>query len=71
VLVSAGQSDSRVPWWGPVKFAWRLRQRQRAAHPVLLQWGSGGHFDEGADDRAVQIAFLLAALLPPDQLARA
>ena len=62
VLITVGQMDSRVDWWGPVKYGWRIRRCQEGSEPVYLQWDMGSHFNDDADERAVQLAFMLASL---------
>jgi protease II len=59
---SAGLRDTRVEWWGPVKFAWRLRAHQKADEQVLLLWGVGGHFVDDPNHIAMEKTFLLLAL---------
>lgn len=63
MLVSAGLRDTRVEWWGPVKYAWRLRAHQQAAAEVLLLWDGGGHFYDDPNQIALEKTFLLLSLL--------
>ncbi|WP_281705033.1 S9 family peptidase [Aeromonas taiwanensis] len=63
VLVTAGLHDSQVPYWGPLKWVARLRERSTAAGPYLLRTElDGGHLatPRTAQQRAAQeYAFLL------------
>ncbi|GAB4817005.1 hypothetical protein N2152v2_004051 [Parachlorella kessleri] len=65
-LVTCSQSDFRVPFWGPVKYAARLRAAQQGAGPVLLLPDAHeGHFAHESDRlklNAMHYAFLLKAL---------
>lgn len=65
-LLTCSQSDGRVPFWGPLKFAARLRGAQRGAAPVLLLPDAHeGHFAAEAERlrlKALHYAFLLKAL---------
>eukprot|EP00892_Ulva_mutabilis_P003538 jgi/Ulvmu1/1556/UM110_0019.1 len=63
VLVSAGLRDTRVEWWGPVKYAWRLRAHQQDSAEVLLLWDGGGHFYDDPNSIALEKTFLLLSLL--------
>lgn len=59
MLITTGLRDTRVEWWGPVKYAWRLRQHQESPNPILLHWGNDGHFVTDPRASAVQHAFIL------------
>lgn len=63
VLVTAGLHDSQVPYWEPLKWVARLRERSTAAGPYLLRTElDGGHLatPRTAQQRAAQeYAFLL------------
>lgn len=63
VLVTTGTNDTRVEWWGPVKYAWRLRSHQTAGQPVLLSWTFEGHHCFDANQVALEKTFLLQHLL--------
>ena len=68
LLVTAGLNDPRVSYWEPAKWVARLRQRKTDDNPLLLRTNLGkGHFAftgryERLRERAVELAFLLAAL---------
>ena len=74
LLVTAAANDSRVPWWGPVKFAAAMRHAlmskasagvggPTAALLLRVDLGAGGHFaPTGLLARALRIAFLLRML---------
>lgn len=64
MLITAGTQDTRVEWWGPVKFAWRLRAHQEGAAPILLSWGRDGHFCVTPNQVALEHTFLLQHLAP-------
>lgn len=53
--------DSRVDWWGPLKYAWRMRAMQQAEKkPILLQCSGGGHFGGNElAEKAEQVAFVV------------
>jgi oligopeptidase B len=64
VLVTAGLQDPRVPYWGPAKYAARLRECQLASgRPVLLSVEEeAGHFGAAGRqllDAAEECTFLL------------
>ena len=63
VLVSSGLRDTRVEWWAPVKFAWRLREHQQGPGDVWLMWDGGGHFYNAPNQIAIEKTFLLEHLL--------
>lgn len=63
MLVSAGLRDTRVEWWGPVKYAWRLRAHQSGDGEVLLLWDGGGHYYDDPNQLALERTFLLLHLL--------
>ncbi|KAK9829496.1 hypothetical protein WJX72_006207 [[Myrmecia] bisecta] len=66
LLVTCSQNDTRVPSWGPTKWALRVRDCQQGPHPVLLSYqtdaGHFGHEQELVYDTAQQFAFLIDAL---------
>ena len=65
VLVTTGTNDTRVEWWGPVKYAWRLRAHQQApGNQILLSWTFEGHFSHDPNQVALEKTFLLQHLLP-------
>jgi protease II len=67
VLVTVGTNDTRVEWWGPVKYAWRLRAHQQAANnPILLSWTFEGHHANHPNQVALERTFLLQHLLAMD-----
>jgi protease II len=65
-LVTCSQTDSRVPFWGPLKYTAKLRAAQLGKGPVLLLPDShDGHFAHESDRlrlKALHYAFLLKAL---------
>lgn len=63
VLVSSGLRDTRVEWWAPVKFAWRLREHQQGPGDVWLLWDGGGHFYDDPNQIAIEKTFLLEQLV--------
>ena len=65
ILVTTGTNDTRVEWWGPVKFAWRLRAHQQSQAPILLSWGLDGHVCDHPNQVALEKTFLLLHLFPP------
>jgi hypothetical protein len=70
VLITTGTKDTRVEWWGPVKFAWRLRANQLAPqNPILLSWGHDGHFCDEPNQVALEKTFLLEHLVEGDEAA--
>lgn len=71
VLVTTGLRDTRVEWWGPVKFAWRLRAHQEGDAPIHLLWGVDGHAVDDPNQVAVEKTFLLQALGAVDEVGSA
>jgi protease II len=67
VLVTTGTNDTRVEWWGPVKYAWRLRAYQEAPeHAILLSWTFEGHQAGDPNQVALEKTFLLQHLITDD-----
>eukprot|EP00891_Asterochloris_glomerata_P004781 jgi/Astpho2/4781/fgenesh1_pg.00067_%23_227_t len=66
ILVTCSTNDARVPFWGPLKWASKVRQMQKGCAPVLLlNHEDGGHFGHDTDalhTAAAEQAFLLTAL---------
>lgn len=63
VLVTSGLWDTRVEWWAPVKFAWRMREHQQGPGDVWLLWDDGGHFYDDPNQIALEKTFLLEHLV--------
>ncbi len=65
MLVTAGLNDPRVPYWEPVKWVARLREKDRRGSEILLKVNLGaGHFGaSGRYDRLREVAFEFAWLL--------
>ena len=63
MLLSSTMEDFRVPYWGPAKYAAKLRHaRGETMTPTLLDvQESGGHFSRSATADAEMLAFLLRA----------
>lgn len=62
VLIRIGLDDVRVPFWGPAKYAAKLRACQQGTAPVLLVARPGGHFadeNDGFRDSSADYAFML------------
>ena len=59
MLVTAGLSDPRVPYWEPAKWVARLREMNQGNSEILLKVNMGsGHFGaSGRYDRLKEIAF--------------
>ena len=72
VMITCSTTDERVPFWGPLKYAARLRGMSTAAESggsggdvVVLADAYQGHLPDGReafDVKAMQYAFLIRAL---------
>lgn len=67
VMAAASMDDTRVPYWGPCAWVAKLQsaQTERGVPLLLYLTNSGGHFgfeEDGGETRAMQIAFLEAAV---------
>lgn len=67
MLVTTGTNDTRVEWWGPVKYAWRLRAHQDSEAQIILSWSLDGHYCDSPNQVALEKAFLLMHLVPPPE----